>query len=150
MDVLSWAEMSLLGDWIATSVWGYPIALTLHTVGMGTLVGIAFMICLRIWGLGALIPPSSLIIYWRVALAGFALNLLSGMALFFGSATSMWESWPFRIKLGLIVIGMATTHCLVLCLFHSRIHMGHKLVALGVFTVWVSALVCGRLIAYIF
>lgn len=176
MDFLNWAEMSPIGLWVSSSLWGYPIALTLHTIGMGTLVGLALMICLRVLGLGQGMLPSRLSVYWKLALIGFVINLVSGTALFFGSATVLWESWPFRIKIVFIAAGLIGTHCLVKSLTTNRrisienvsswlVSSGcmleeymplerstakQKILALVVMVFWVTALVAGRLIAYIF
>ncbi|RBP85814.1 hypothetical protein EBI01_01685 [Marinomonas rhizomae] len=172
MDFLNWAEMSPLGEWVSTSLWGYPIALTLHTIGMGTLVGLALMICFRVLGVGRGIQTSRLPVYWKLALIGFAINLFSGVALFFGSATVLWESWPFRIKIVFILAGLVGTHFLVRsCAVTRRVisakNVSLGLVALGrisaggstvrqkvlafaVILIWMTALVAGRLIAYIF
>lgn len=176
MNFLNWAEMSPVGEWVSTSLWGYPIALTLHTIGMGTLVGLALMICLRVLGLAQGILPSRLTVYWKLALIGFVINLISGTALFFGSATVLWESWPFRIKIVFIAAGLIGTHCLVKSLTTSRcisiekvssllvssgcmskelmplekITAKQKILAFVVIVFWITALVAGRLIAYIF
>lgn len=176
MGFLNWAEMSPIGEWISTSLWGYPIALTLHTIGMGTLVGLALMICLRVLGLGQGMLPSRLTVYWKLALIGFVVNFLSGTALFFGSATVLWESGPFRIKIIFIAAGLIGTHCLVKSLTTSKrisiealsswlVSSGclskekappdkstlrQKVLALVVMACWLTALVAGRLIAYIF
>ncbi len=171
MDFLNWAEMSPIGEWVSTSLWGYPIALTLHTIGMGTLVGLALMICFRVLGLGQGMSPRRLLVYWKLALIGFVINLASGTALFFGSATTLWESWPFRIKIIFIAAGLVGTHCLVRGLTRTkRISVGNmpeglislgrmsvgrcigkqKALALLVIVIWITALVAGRLIAYIF
>lgn len=150
MEILDWLEMSPLGLWVATSVWGYPIVLTLHTIGMGTLVGLALMIALRVLGVGKAIDLARVQVLWRWALMGFVVNLLSGTLLFIANASSFWQSWPLRIKLLLIITALWLSYRLVKQLTVSAQVRGvDKALALTAMICWLSALVAGRLIAYI-
>lgn len=149
MTFLNWAENSPIGFWVSTSLWGYPIALTLHTIGMATLVGITLMLSLRVLGFSLGMSLTSLSSYWKIALIGFGINLLSGTALFFGSATVLWESWPFRLKIILIVFGLLLSHQLVKSTTNGKTTLKERGIAVTVLFVWSTALVAGRLIAYI-
>ncbi|MEO9655374.1 hypothetical protein [Marinomonas sp.] len=151
MEVLVWLEMSSIGLWVSTSVWGYPIVLTLHTLGMGTLVGLSLMIALRVLGMGNGIPLERINLFWKWALIGFVVNLVSGSTLFIGNASSFWYSWPLRIKLLLICAGLLMTHRLVNSVAKdSQRIMKHKAQAIVAMVCWLGALIAGRLIAYIF
>ena len=39
MNVLIWIQDSTLGTWVAGSIWGYPIVLACHALGMAVVVG---------------------------------------------------------------------------------------------------------------
>lgn len=88
---------------------GYPIILSLHAVGMATMVGMVLMLTIRVLGFAPAVPVTAMALYWRVALCGFALNLLSGAALFLGGASMLFFHWAFRIRLLLVVIGLVLT-----------------------------------------
>jgi hypothetical protein len=135
--------------WVSTSMWGYPIFLTLHTIGMGTLVGIALVLNLRFCGFCPDIPAKNIYVYWKIALIGFVINLISGTALFFGSATTLWESRPFRLKIILIASALVLTNYIVKSAMKVHIKRQHQIMAFAAILIWVSALISGRLIAYI-
>ncbi len=151
MEFLEWLETTPLGVWTAQSLWGYPIALGAHAAGMAILVGVALMFSFRVLGYASGVPVKTLSSYMQIARGGFALNLISGIALFCGSAVTQWNSWPFRIKIILIFIGLwLTTHLYEKCIRgDGTVTSAHKTVAsLAVFA-WVGALLAGRLIAYV-
>ena len=51
--------------------------------------------------------------YWNIAIGGFVVNLLSGAALFMGSASTLFFNTAFHIKLIGVVIGLTLTWWLV-------------------------------------
>ena len=152
MDFLFMLEDSALGTMVSSSIWGYPIVLSLHALGMATLVGISLMLSFRTLGFASGIPVTSLAPYWRIAQAGFVVNLLSGTALFFGSASSLAFNWPFRIKIVMVIIGLLLTRHLVKTCIEGDglVTSGDRTLAAIAVLVWVGALIVGRLIGYVF
>lgn len=78
--------------------------LSLHVIGLAMVAGIAFVLGLRLLGLFPGIPAQSLLGLIWLAWAGFAVNALSGSALFSSQATIFVESAPFLIKAACKVI----------------------------------------------
>src|SRR6266446_2309654 len=50
MAVLNWLEKTSYAEWVNQS-WGWPLALTIHAFGTATVVGLTFIIGLRLFGL---------------------------------------------------------------------------------------------------
>lgn len=150
METLFRLEDSIVGLTVSSTQWGYPIVLSLHAIGMATLVGVALMLTIRVLGFAPSIPVTSMAPYWRVALGGFLLNLFSGSALFCGDASELFFNWAFRIKIVLVFIGLALTWRLVrICIKRSdEIAPAHRLLAGGAMATWIVAIVFGRLIGY--
>jgi hypothetical protein len=150
MDILFWLEDSLVGLTVSSTQWGYPIVLSLHAIGMATLVGVALMLTIRVLGFAPSIPVTSMASYWRIALVGFFINLLSGSALFCGNASELFFNWAFRIKIALVFIGLALTWRLVhICVNRSdQISSSHRILAGVSMATWIVAIVFGRLIGY--
>ncbi|MDO6694958.1 DUF6152 family protein [Aliiglaciecola sp. 3_MG-2023] len=150
MQPLHWLEDSPLGLTISSTQWGYPIALSLHAIGMATLVGIALMLSVKVLGFASAIPVTAMTAYWRVAQAGFVINLLSGAALFCGNASELYFNWAFRIKLGLVFLGLFITWWM----YNTSIKRSNTIIkpqiklATFVLAVWVAAIIAGRLIGY--
>lgn len=152
MEFLEWLEVSPVGNWVAGSLWGYPISLGAHAFGMAILAGVALMFSLRVMGVAATgVPVNTLPKYMKVAQFGFVVNLISGLGLFCGSAVTQWGSWPFRIKIILIFIGLwLTTWVYKNCLMgDGTISQKHKTYAALALLAWLGALIAGRLIAYV-
>lgn len=150
METLFWLEDSIVGMTVSSTQWGYPIVLSLHAIGMATLVGVALMLTIRVLGFAPAIPVTSLASYWHVALGGFMLNLLSGSALFCGNASELFFNWAFRIKFVLVFVGLALTWRLVrICIKRTdQVSRGHRTLAGVAMSTWIVAIIFGRLIGY--
>jgi len=150
MEMLFWLEDSIVGLTVSSTQWGYPIVLSLHAVGMATLVGVALMLTIRVLGFAPSIRVTSMAPYWRVALGGFILNLLSGSALFCGNASELFFNWAFRIKIVLVFIGLALTWRLVqICVKRTdEVSTAHRKLAALAMATWIVAIIFGRLIGY--
>ena len=59
MAVLNWLEHTSYAEWVNQS-WGWPLALTIHAFGTATVVGLTFIIGLRLFGLFRTIPYTSM------------------------------------------------------------------------------------------
>lgn len=152
MDIFLALEESSIGMMISSSMWGYPIALSLHALGMGVLVGISVMLALRILGFADAIPRSAVMPYWRLAQAGFAVNLVSGTALFMGSATSLGENWALYAKFACLILSLFLTYRMVKVGYRKQSVVTRKERGLAKAAIcsWVATIIFGRLIGYIF
>lgn len=104
--MLEWLESSALARMVQESMWGYPIVLSSHAVGMAILVGLALMINFRVLGLASKVPLTALKIMFRIAWVGLVINVVSGTMLFVANADAFFESTPFWLKISLLVIGV--------------------------------------------
>lgn len=150
MSSLYKLEDSKVGQTISTTEWGYPIVLSLHAIGMATMVGIALMLTLRVLGFASVIPVTAMASYWNIALIGFGINFVSGVALFCGNASELYFNWAFRIKILLVVAGLVLTWRLVIiCIKQTdSVSAKHKKLAAIAMVSWVAAIIAGRLIGY--
>ena len=152
MNIFYWMEDSPVGMMISSSIWGYPIALSIHALGMGVLVGISVMLALRVLGLADAIPRSAVMPYWRLAQAGFVVNLISGSALFMGSASSLAENWALYAKFGFLILSLILTYRMVKVSYRTQrgTKSGDRVLAFSAICSWVLTIIFGRLIGYIF
>lgn len=142
LDYLSQTALIL---WVAESDWGYPIVLTLHSIGMALVVGILFMFDLRILGLGKRIPLVAFDTFFPIAWVGFAINLVSGTMLFLANPSIFLSNTAFITKIALLcgagavafVLGRRDLENVV-----SRTLAASSLVLL------LGAITAGRIIAY--
>lgn len=92
--------------WVGGSLWGYPIMLGLHAVGLAVVVGVFLMLDLRILGFNRGVAFRSLASLLKVAWIGLAVNVISGFALFSSQATVFVESTPFLTKISCVFLGV--------------------------------------------
>jgi hypothetical protein len=154
--LLDWLENTAAARMVQESIWGYPIILSGHAVGMAILVGIVLMINFRVLGFASAVPMSGLRPMFRFAMIGLVVNVISGTLLFCANANSFFESNPFRIKIVLLVIGGILLALMPGRLFKERgaaraepIEAASKSLALLAIVVWLGVIVAGRLIAYL-
>lgn len=152
-----WLEQSTAGAAVRTSTWMYPGAEVGHLLGLGLLVGTAVAFDLRLLGLARHLPVDALARFLLpCARLGFALMAVTGVLLFAANATTLLNA-VFVTKLGAIAIAVLNAG-----LFHRGVfpdvpawNLDHtppvpaRLAAVVSLLCWTTALVCGRLLAYV-
>jgi hypothetical protein len=91
------------------SVWGWPFALTVHTIGTAIVIGFILIISLRLLGLFKMIPYASLNRLFPVVWVAIALQLLSGFVLWVTKPTRYVADTAFVLKSSLVIIGIVLT-----------------------------------------
>lgn len=152
MEFLTWLEESGVGVWIRESLWGYPIVLSSHAVGMAIVVGVVTMIDIRVLGFAPKIPISSFNSLFTLTWAGFALNFISGCLLFTGDPVKFYNNTPFRIKITLIILGMISVWLLLRAVRDTdtgKCSTKARVIAAFSLLFWFGAITAGRLTAYL-
>lgn len=156
MGFLTWLQSTAFATMVAEALWAYPLFETMHTLGMAMLVGSLGLINLRVLGYKPELPILGTKDLLPLAWLGFTLNLISGLALFTSDAVYFWESYTFRIKMVLILLGGINAFVLGRTAFRRAelaggtyaASPGVKLTAASSLVFWVGAIIAGRLIAY--
>ncbi len=154
----AWLEGTALATWVrqSPSLWAYPTVLTLHTVGLGVVVGASAIIDLRLLGWAPRIRVASLAPLFRLITWGFVLNAGTGVLLFIADATTKSKQTVFYVKLALIFVALW-------CTFASRrivransdtgapdMLPSHSVrLATASLLLWAGAITAGRLMAYL-
>ena len=157
--ICAWLEQTLLGRSIRDSLWLFPVIETVHIFGIILLVGATSILDLRLMGLTFRHESVSKIaerfVPW--ALAGFIIQVVTGLLLFSSEATKMYGNLGFQIKMCLIIIAGANA-----LVFHSVAYQSVgkwdrdpvgplSARAAGLFSLllWFGIVAMGRWIAYI-
>ena len=108
MELLTSLEASGFGTWLreSGSIWAYPAVLTLHTMGLGVLVGASTVLDLRLLGCAPRIPLEPLERLFPIMWAGFWVNAISGIALFVADATTKGTTTVFMAKIAIVVVAI--------------------------------------------
>ena len=138
------------------SAWGWPVVESLHFTGMCLLIGAVGLFDFRLLGIGKGIPLVALHKLVPFGIAGFILNVSSGL-MFLVSAPDQYLFNPaFQIKM--LMIALAGCNML---LFYRTAIANVKLVSPGAIPLvsarlmggislscWSVVIICGRLITY--
>ena len=152
---LEWLQDLPFSMWIAgsESLLSFPLVLFLHSVGMGLSAGSAYVVCMRLVGVGRPLPVSSLRVFFTIFWGGFFLNLVTGSILFAAHATTTGYVPMYYAKLVLIAAGTVLSFPLRTFVdgdasdgaIPSRVR-GLAVLSL---IVWTGVITTGRLIAYV-
>ncbi|PYR38145.1 MAG: hypothetical protein DMF93_16630 [Acidobacteria bacterium] len=154
----AWLQASAIGVWTreSPSIWAYPTVLTLHTVGLGVLVGANAVVDFRLLGFAPRLPVASLTPLYRFMWAGFVMNAITGAMLFASDATAKAAQPVFYVKLTLIALALATT-----AVIRKRVERAAAIdggasrgsttrrAAAASLLLWTAAIAAGRLMAYL-
>jgi hypothetical protein len=148
-------QNSAFSAWVvgSDSIWAYPMILTMHTVGLGIVVGAAAVVDMRLLGIGPGIPLEEMRRVFPIFWLGFYINLVSGLMLFVSEAADKAAQPVFLVKLLLVAIGVVVTARI------RRVAFGGGPVAAPAvrartlaklsLAVWAGTIVTGRLMAYL-
>ncbi len=134
------------------SVWAFPTILTLHTTGMGILVGASWLLDLRLLGVGRSTPLSAYRWVFPAITVGLIINLVTGVFLFIKNATTWGTAAPFGVKMLLVVTSVVLL--LPIRKYVDRNDAGEvsgnvRLLAIASILAWTGAVTAGRLLAYL-
>jgi len=155
--MLEWLEYTSLSIWVAESIWGYPIMLSLHIVGLAVVVGIFTVYNFRLLGFFNSLEFEPFLDFFRLAWLGLLVNFVSGFTLFSSQATFYVTNVPFLVKIFSIISGSLLALKIQLRLRsmvkakENRItkpNWEDRFYAMISLIIWTSAIFGGRLIAY--
>ena len=144
-----WLENTSVAAWVNESLWAYPFWLSLHVIGLAMVVGIFSVRDLRLLGLFEGLAPRAFVDLGRVALIGFIINATSGSFLFVAQASTFVHSTSFLVKISCIAFALVIARVIQSRLRFGRADERTRLLAGVSLFAWVTAIVAGRLIAYI-
>lgn len=156
--MLEWLEYTSLSIWVAESIWGYPIMLSLHIIGLAVVVGIFTVYNFRLLGLFNSLEFEPFLDFFRLAWLGLLVNVVSGFTLFSSQATFYVTNIPFLVKIFSIIAGSLLAFKIQLRL-QSNVNAWDETTAQPTnkdqsfavisLVLWTSAIFGGRLIAYL-
>jgi len=154
MELLTSLEASGFGTWLreSGSIWAYPAVLTLHTMGLGVLVGASTVLDLRLLGCAPRVPLEPLERLFPIMWTGFWINAITGVALFVADATTKGTTKVFMAKLAFIVMAiwvLRRTRAVVYGPGRAGAGRSARLLAATLLALWIAAIATGRYMAYV-
>jgi hypothetical protein len=154
---MEWLESTALAEWVRTSLVGYPLVLTVHSIGMAIMVGLMTVVNLRLVGQFERIPLTALDNMIRIAWYGLAVNVITGASIFTSQAVAYTSSTVFITKMVMVVGGSVAAAYLQPILRREAagwagggtVPQGVKTLAALSIGMWSVAIIMGRFTAYL-
>jgi hypothetical protein len=103
MNVLEWLATSSYATWVDES-WGWPLALTIHALGMAVVVGLMSIIGLRLFGAFRTVPYTALNKLIPLIWIAVVFQAISGFTLWMSKPGQYLGDVMFDTKFSLVVI----------------------------------------------
>ena len=151
-----WLEHTTLSSWVTGPIYVWPVLETLHFLGLSLLIGTIGLFDLRLLGLGKGLRPGlvSRLIPW--GMAGFALNVLTGILFFVGEPKNYVNNIAFYFKMTFVVL--AGINVLLFYLTVARkvealgpgedAPLGAKVIGAASLLLWIGIMSAGRLLTF--
>jgi hypothetical protein len=110
LPYFEWCGNTWLGTAVRDTVWAFPLIETFHLLALAVLLGSVLIVNLRVFGLGKQYGPAAQTARhmepWMLVSIGVL--IASGIPMAFSEPMKCFESISFPIKMGLIVVGVAS------------------------------------------
>jgi hypothetical protein len=149
-------ENSAYAVWVreSPSIFAYTSILSLHAIGLAVIVGINWLVALRLLGYVRGIPVQSLRGLFPWMYVGFTVNAFSGLSLLAANLTNDLNNWVFLAKLVFIVFAMVNLELMRARVF-GRVGGGveatppqARTFAILSIVFWLLVIIAGRFTAY--
>ena len=138
-----------MGIFIRESLWGYPIVLSSHAVGMATVMGVVVALNFRVLGFAKDISVLAFDKLFVIGWIGFIINLISGLILFCGSSSVYFFQGSFQLKIAFIVVGGILMKVVMNNVRAGTSEGVTKLISAACIACWFGGVITGRLMAYL-
>ena len=157
MGLIELIESSGIASFVreSPSIFGYTLVLSLHAMGLAIVVGLNWVVALRLLGVAPSIPLAPALSLFPAMYAGFWINAISGLLLLAAHASSMLANTMFYIKLAFIALAVLSLRMIRNKVFTDNVlqaggqvpDLARKLAWASVIC-WLGAIIAGRLTAY--
>ena len=158
LQVCAWLESSPVGLLVRETLWGFPIVVAIHIVGLTMSAGLIAFFDLRLLGVWLTGCPVN-VVYRRLlpfAAGGFAIMAVSGGMLLAGYATAAYGNTYFRIKIAALCLAALNA------LFYHRVTertiaswneatvppLPARAAGLTSIVLWTAVILAGRMMSY--
>jgi uncharacterized protein DUF6644 len=153
-EILHWIKDTSLGATVRHSTWLFAAGETLHFIGLSFLVGALLVVDLRLLGFIRRVPIRAALAFLPFAVAGFLINLATGIVFFAADPFMYWPNPAFRLKM--LFILLAGLNALVFTVMEHRhaLSLGDdestglvtKVTAGVSLSLWLGVILLGRLL----
>ena len=144
-----------VGSFVTETPWMWPTCETLHFVGLSLLMGVVFLVDLRVLGVMKGVSFASLHRLLPWAAFGFGVNVVTGMLFFVGIPGQYTGNKAFYWKVGLVML--AGVNAVYFTLLEEPWALGPgedapftaKFAAASAMVLWVGVMYCGSMLPFL-
>jgi uncharacterized membrane protein len=148
-------DAAAIGEFVSAHKWVWPTCETLHFVGLSLLLGVVFLVDLRMFGVMKNVSFRTLHRLMPWAILGFGLNVLTGMLFFVAEPGQYTRSVPFQWKMALVLV--AGANALYFTMFddvwkleaNDNAPAAAKFAAGAAVFLWVAIMWCGSMLPFL-
>jgi hypothetical protein len=155
-DIVVWLERFPLATFVrdSRSVWGYPMFLFVHTLGMSIVAGGGAVVALALLGCWPSTSMKPLARLWPLVWLGFGINAFTGLGLLLADLTVKGASPVFWVKMAFVAGGLVLLTRIRSVILGTPDADGSappraRFLAWASLACWFGATVMGRLLAYV-
>ena len=154
---VQWLAATPASTWVNQSTWIWPFCETLHFIGLSLVIGITGFFDLRLMGFFRRVSISAARDLMPLALAGFAVNLLTGLVFLTGLPGQYAHNRMWWYKVGFIMLAGLNALLFETLLSAKLLALEPgadpprtvKLVGLVSLGSWLAVLYCGRMLPFL-
>jgi len=144
-----------VGSFVTDTPWMWPTCETLHFIGLSLLLGVVFLVDLRVLGVMKGVSFASLHRLLPWAALGFGVNVTTGILFFVGIPGQYIHNKAFYWKVALVML--AGANALYFTLFDEPWSLGPKedapltakFAAASAVVLWVAVMYCGSMLPFL-
>jgi hypothetical protein len=144
-----------VGSFVTDTRWMWPTCETLHFIGLSLLIGVAFLVDLRVLGVVKGVSFASLHRLLPWAALGFGVNVITGMLFFVGIPGQYIHNTTFYWKMALVML--AGLNAVYFTLLEEPWALGPKddapltakIAAASAMLLWVGVMYCGSMLPFL-
>jgi len=151
-----WVRGTWLHQFMLDNYWLWPVCESLHFIGLSLLIGAVGLFDLRVLGMAKAIAPAALHKLVPAGVAGYLLNLFTGITFFFAFPEQYAYNRAFHFKLAFMAVAGVNV-----LLFYGSAFRGVRALPAGAdaalraklfagisLAMWVGVMTAGRLLTF--
>ena len=154
---INWLESTPIHSFMIETPWAFPANETLHFMGLTLLIGSILVVDLRGMGMLRAIPFTHAHKLISLAIAGFSINLITGILFLFADPSRYFVNVGFRWKMVVVVLAGLNALAFEYFVFRkvragdpaAEFSMTAKVTSALSIVFWFTVLVLGRFMPYV-
>jgi len=154
---IEWLRGTPVSEWINRTIWIWPLAETLHFIGLSLVIGIVGFFDLRLMGFFKRVPVSAAHEFIPFGIGGVALNLVTGLIFLIGLPEQYAHNRVWWFKVGFLILAGLNALLYETTLSRRILELrpgedtprAAKLIGAVSLLSWFAVLYCGRMLPFI-